>query len=95
VGRVGCPDPECVKAGKEAGEEDVARVVAPDDVERWKWLRNKKALERDPTIVHCPLSFCQAPVPKPQGIGEESSWSRLRICPSCGYSFCSFCSKTW
>jgi len=95
VGRVGCPDPECVNAGIEAGEEEVARIVTPDEVGRWRWLRNKKVLEKDPSVVHCPLSFCQAPVSKPQGVGEESGWSRLRTCQSCGYSFCSFCRRTW
>jgi E3 ubiquitin-protein ligase RNF14 len=96
VSKVGCADPECVNAGREAGEEDVARIVTPEELRRWRWLRNKIALEKDPGVIHCPLSFCQASVPKPQGLGdEESGWSRLRICQSCGYSFCSFCKRTW
>ncbi|KIM84557.1 hypothetical protein PILCRDRAFT_387571 [Piloderma croceum F 1598] len=93
VGRVGCPDPECVW---EAEEEEVARIVTPDEVERWRWLREKKAIEKDPTMLHCPLPFCQAAVPKPQGpVEDESGWSRLRTCQSCGFSFCSFCKRTW
>lgn len=46
VGRVGCPDPECVKAGREAGEEEVARVVSDVGVKRWKWLREKRNLDK-------------------------------------------------
>ncbi len=46
VGRVACPDPECVKKGTEAGEEEVARVVTEDELTRWKWLREKRAYER-------------------------------------------------
>jgi E3 ubiquitin-protein ligase RNF14 len=46
VGRVGCPDPECVKAGREAVEEEVARVVTDAGVKRWRWLREKRNLEK-------------------------------------------------
>jgi hypothetical protein len=46
VGRVGCPDPECVKANREAIEEEVTRVVGEEDVKRWRWLREKRALEK-------------------------------------------------
>lgn len=95
VGRVGCPDPECVKAGREATEDEVARVATADEVLRWKWLRAKRTLERDPSVIHCPLSFCQAPVSKPKSEDDESGWSRLRICQACGYSFCAFCRRTW
>lgn len=99
VSRVGCPDPACVKEGVEAGEGDVARVVAEAEVTRWKWLRDKRAVERDPRVVICPLAFCQAPVPPPPSASdhEESGdgWARLRTCQSCGYSFCTFCRRTW
>lgn len=46
VGRVGCADPDCVKTGREAQEEEVARVVSEDDLRRWRWLREKRNLER-------------------------------------------------
>ncbi|KAF9229656.1 hypothetical protein BS17DRAFT_771752 [Gyrodon lividus] len=122
VGRVGCPEVDCGKeevAGRgrgrgereidglrEATEEEVRAVLSEDEVERWKWLRKKRDLERDPTMIHCPMQFCQEPVPKPkserpkndiQGDAEEddSGWARLRTCCSCGYSFCAFCRRTW
>lgn len=96
IGKVGCPAPECLSSGREAGEEELARVVTSVEVERWRWLRKKRAIEKDPTMLHCPLSFCQAPVPKPSGVGEgETGWSKLRTCQSCEYSFCSFCRRTW
>lgn len=95
VGRVGCPDPECVKEHSEASEEDVRKVVSEDQLKRWKWLRQKQTLERDPSIIHCPMEFCQTPVPKPAESDGDSGWARLRTCPSCSYSFCAFCKRTW
>ncbi|ESK85858.1 e3 ubiquitin-protein ligase rnf14 [Moniliophthora roreri MCA 2997] len=99
ISRVGCPDPECVKAGREATEEEVARVVSGGDEEirRWRWLREKVAVERDPSIIHCPMSWCQRPVPKPESVQgqEDSGWERLRTCGACSYSFCAFCKRTW
>lgn len=109
--RVGCLDPQCVKGGQEATEDEVRRVVTEEEVRRWKWLREKKAAERgesigrvyprhslfaDPSIVLCPVVLCQTPVPKPPGdVQDDSGWERLRTCPSCNYSFCSFCKRTW
>lgn len=94
-----CPDPVCVKEGSEAGEEDVARVVSEVDVTRWKWLRDKRAVEKDPRVVICPLAFCQAPVLPPPSATDhgdsEDGWARLRSCSTCGYSFCAFCRRTW
>ena len=113
VGRVGCPDPQCVKEGKEAKEDEVRRAVSEEEVRRWKWLRQKRLIEKglqysqshvyiltltdlvDPTMLHCPMSFCQAPVAKPTNVEEGSGWERLRTCPECDYSFCAYCKRTW
>lgn len=97
IDRVGCPDPECIKENREADEEEVARVVSDAEARRWKWLREKRDIDRDPTVVHCPIAVCQAPVPKPNDIenSTESGWNRLRQCPRCGFSFCVFCKRTW
>ncbi|EIM92759.1 RWD-domain-containing protein [Stereum hirsutum FP-91666 SS1] len=96
VGRVGCPSPDCVKESREVGEEELRRAVTEDKIVRWKWLRRKRSLERDPSVIHCPMSVCQEPVPKTEAMGSEGSgWDRLRTCQSCGYSFCSFCRRTW
>ena len=46
VERVGCADPECVKARREAKIDEVARVVTEEEVKRWKWLREKRTFER-------------------------------------------------
>jgi len=47
VDRVGCPDIKCVKDGNLAEEEDVRRVIATEEeVKRWKWLKEKKELEK-------------------------------------------------
>ncbi|KAI0824126.1 RWD-domain-containing protein [Trametes gibbosa] len=95
VVRVGCPDPACVKEQREATEEEVRRVVTEEEVLRWKWLRMKRALEKDPTLVHCPMPLCQTPVPRGANVEEGSAWERLRTCTECGYSFCSYCKRTW
>ena len=46
MGRVGCPDPACVKDNREAEEEEVARVVTAEELARWRWLREKRDLEK-------------------------------------------------
>lgn len=50
VERVGCPDPECVKSRREAVEAEVARVTTPEELSRWKWLKEKRALEKG--LIH-------------------------------------------
>lgn len=117
VDRIGCPDPECVKQGVKAPEDDVRRVMSPEEVTRWKWLKEKKELEKgmkpvymrwmrcfganidlgvaDPTIIHCPMGFCQHPVKRPMQVENGSGWERLRTCTACGYSFCAYCRRTW
>ncbi|KAI0651634.1 RWD-domain-containing protein [Trametes meyenii] len=95
VSRVGCPDPACVKDQRDATEEEVRRVVSEEEVLRWKWLRMKRALEKDPTLVHCPMALCQTPIARPENVEEGSPWERLRTCTECGYSFCSYCKRTW
>ncbi|KAI9512666.1 RWD-domain-containing protein [Russula earlei] len=97
ISHVGCLEPQCVKDGQEATEDEVRRVVTEEEVRRWKWLREKKAAERDPSIVLCPMFLCQTPVSKPSGADAQdgTGWERLRTCPSCNYAFCSFCKRTW
>ncbi|KAI6002599.1 hypothetical protein F5J12DRAFT_840055 [Pisolithus orientalis] len=101
VGRVGCPEVGCESGGefREATEDEVRAVLSEEEVKRWQWLRRKRDLERDPTTVHCPMEYCQEPVPREKTAStteyDESGWARLRECHSCGYSFCSFCKRTW
>ncbi|KAG5341372.1 hypothetical protein C0989_011083 [Termitomyces sp. Mn162] len=95
VGRVGCPDLACVKDGREADAEEVARVVTQDCMERWRSLKIKRNLERDPSVIHCPMAFCQTPVLKPTGVEEGTGWEYLRSCPGCSFSFCALCRRTW
>jgi E3 ubiquitin-protein ligase RNF14 len=46
VGRVQCPDIDCVKAGREATEEEVRRIVTEEELVRWRWLREKRMLDK-------------------------------------------------
>jgi hypothetical protein len=56
---VGCLDPQCVKGGQEATEDEVRRVVTEEEVRRWKWLRAKRATERGKLIGRiCPDTHC-------------------------------------
>lgn len=110
VSHVGCPEPNCGKtdAGdtdgfREATEDEVRAVLSDSELDRWKWLRKKRDLERDPTMIHCPMEFCQEPVTRPKSDTstnggseeDESGWARLRTCATCDYSFCAFCRRTW
>ncbi|KAI5992155.1 hypothetical protein EDD15DRAFT_2168501 [Pisolithus albus] len=101
VARVGCPEVGCESNGgfREATEDEVRTVLSEEEVKRWRWLRRKRDLERDPTTVHCPMEYCQEPVPRATTAAiiedDESTWGRLRECHSCGYSFCSVCKRTW
>jgi E3 ubiquitin-protein ligase RNF14 len=84
VARVGCLDPQCVKGGQEATEDEVRRVVADGQVRRWKWLREKKATERGESInrtysnthriacrpLDCPLSDFSLPNTRSKTIGR-------------------------
>ncbi|KAH8818591.1 hypothetical protein DL96DRAFT_1621520 [Flagelloscypha sp. PMI_526] len=94
VERVTCPDPGCVKDKRSVVEDDIARIVSPDELDRLKGLRKKAALEKDPTVVHCPV--CQLPVIRPQeSVNGRFGWRNLRSCDSCGYNFCAYCRRTW
>ena len=108
VDKVTCADPECVKEeSRQQGtngcvrEEDVRRVVSDKEVARWKALKRKRELERDPTLVYCPIAVCQAPVPATDAqkanlaSSEPAPYSSLRICPSCSFSFCDLCQRSW
>ncbi|KAI5992152.1 hypothetical protein EDD15DRAFT_1035165 [Pisolithus albus] len=101
VARVGCPEVGCESNGGfcEATEDELRAVLSEEEVKRWRWLRRKRDLERDPTTVHCPMEYCQEPVPRATTAAiiedDESTWGRLRECHSCGYSFCSVCKRTW
>ena len=97
VSRITCPDPECVKKVIPAAEDDVRRVVTQEELERLRWLREKQLFDKDPSVLPCPLPFCQRPVPRPAVTEAEaaSGWDRLRTCPSCSYSFCAYCKRTW
>ena len=53
IARVGCLDPQCIKDGREATEDEVRRVVTEEEVRRWKRLREKKAAERGEFSVVC------------------------------------------
>jgi E3 ubiquitin-protein ligase RNF14 len=41
------------------------------------------------------MAFCQTPVPKSSDLEEGTGWERLRLCPTCSFSFCGFCRRTW
>ncbi|KAF8213313.1 hypothetical protein K438DRAFT_1803769 [Mycena galopus ATCC 62051] len=95
VDTLGCPDPACVKLQRASPEDEIARVVSEAEVRRWRWLKEKIMFERDPSLVHCPMVFCQHPVPKPRESETDVGGDRLRICPACSFSFCGFCKRTW
>ena len=68
---------------------------------RWRSLTinelisSSNCVPPDPTLVYCPLDMCHTPIPRPLDVDEDSPWERLRTCPSCSYSFCVYCKRTW
>jgi len=104
VNRVTCADPQCVKDNRPITEDDVLRVVTAAEVQRWRTLRRKRALETDPGLVYCPITFCQAPCPTTQmqqgdiavdDVAMRRRHLTLRTCDNCGYSFCILCKRSW
>jgi hypothetical protein len=51
VEKVGCPHSLCIKEGREAAEDDVLRVVSEEEVKRWRWLREKRSLEKGVSVL--------------------------------------------
>lgn len=100
-----CADPRCVKENRAVTEEEVMRVVTAAEVQRWSTLKKKRALEKDPGLVYCPITFCQGPCPSPQTqqgemVAVDDVMMRrkhlsLRSCDNCGFSFCILCKRSW
>ncbi len=68
VVRVGCPDPECVKVGRAATEDEVCRIVPEDQLTRWRWLREKRALENGMTVLPSWLQETFSTIPDPGAV---------------------------
>ncbi|TKA51816.1 hypothetical protein B0A53_05168 [Rhodotorula sp. CCFEE 5036] len=83
------PDRDVTKPGRVTASE-VEELVGEEGRKRWEWLQEKARVESDPSITWCPREACQAPVPK---LSEDEE--KLRVCPSCDYSFCVFCRRGW
>ena len=51
--------------------------------------------------MYCPIAVCQAPVPATDAqkanlaSSEPTPYSSLRTCPSCSFSFCDLCQRSW
>lgn len=99
-----CADPVCVKENRAANEDEVHRIVSEVQIQRWKLLRRRRALEKDPGLVYCPIPVCQGPCPKAANQPDISSVDdmvmrrqclSLRTCDFCGFSFCILCKRAW
>ena len=55
IGRVRCPDPECIKVNREANAEEVAHVVTEAELQRWRRLREKRDIEKGKLLLHIAL----------------------------------------
>ncbi|CAG8753642.1 11307_t:CDS:2, partial [Acaulospora colombiana] len=109
VDRVMCADPQCVKDGRPVTEDEVLRVVSESETRRWKELRRKRALEKDPGLIYCPIAFCQSPCPTPQvqrdakdrdsesmdDVAMRRKYLSLRTCDNCEFAFCILCKRAW
>lgn len=68
-----------MKEGREASEEDVRRVVTEVEVQRWRWLRQKRAWERGAMTFRRGMGFSDS-------CANRSHYYSLSnaILPSCG-----------
>ncbi|GAA5896671.1 hypothetical protein JCM8208_004261 [Rhodotorula glutinis] len=89
VGPRGEAEKDMERPGRLVGDE-VERLCGVEKRKRWEWLKEKMAVESDPSITFCPRESCQAPVPK---LSEDEE--KLRVCPACSFSFCQFCKSSW
>jgi len=108
---VTCADPECVREESKhqdtnectggVREEDMRRVVTDMEVVRWKGLKRKRQLERDPALVYCPVAVRHSPVPATDAqkanlaSSEPTAYSTLITCPSWSFSLCDLCQRSW
>ncbi|KAH8921465.1 hypothetical protein BT69DRAFT_1351573 [Atractiella rhizophila] len=69
--------------------EEIEEMLGAEMRNRLDRLKEKRLVESDPTNCYCPREVCQAPVPK------DKDYERLRICPSCSFSFCIFCKRVY
>lgn len=51
ISRVGCPDPACVKDARSASEDEVCLILSAEQIERWRWLKEKYTLEQGEFIL--------------------------------------------
>ncbi|TFK71857.1 RWD-domain-containing protein [Pluteus cervinus] len=95
INKVACVDPECLKKenNNRALPEEVKELVTTFLYDRWKDLRQRRMAELDPTVTYCPR--CEAAVwPGPEA-QQADAWNKYRCCPTCSFSYCTFCLKIW
>ncbi|XP_075394594.1 E3 ubiquitin-protein ligase RNF14-like [Tenrec ecaudatus] len=80
-----CPEPKC---SSEAIPNQVRELVEKELFERYDHLLLQSTLDLMGDVVTCPRSFCQRPV-------VEDEESRLGVCGSCTYAFCTVCRHTY
>lgn len=86
IEQVKCPNTTC---GQDIAKGDLIALVGEELSKRYEMLKRKKALEKDPLIMVCPRSTCQALI-KPPPTDQN-----LVICDSCSYAYCRNCQKSW
>ncbi|KEI39815.1 uncharacterized protein L969DRAFT_86399 [Mixia osmundae IAM 14324] len=72
---------------------ELVQLVGDSLHERYVWLVKKQQSESDPSTTYCPIESCQAAVPADPN--QLEIYEKLRICPTCQFSFCVFCRRTW
>ncbi|KAM6151180.1 E3 ubiquitin-protein ligase RNF14-like [Rhynchocyon petersi] len=76
-----CPDPKCSSL---ASSYQVKELVSEELFARYDKLLFQSTLDSMGNVVVCPRPFCQLPV-------IEEPGSRMGICTSCNYAFCTLC----
>ncbi|KAH6908859.1 hypothetical protein BKA70DRAFT_254278 [Coprinopsis sp. MPI-PUGE-AT-0042] len=95
LGSISCPHDECFSSETSATEAEVAGVMTEAEVEQWRRLRRIREVQKDPTIVYCPVVACQEPVEAPETRPQGSQWPSFRQCQRCSFAFCVICLGSW
>jgi E3 ubiquitin-protein ligase RNF14 len=93
-----CPQPFCQAAVPPPPRADTNAVITQASQKRTIRLSeisspSSSSSSSSPTPLPIASPDTQGPVAA--AAAKEDRWDRYRICPSCQYSFCLYCSATW
>lgn len=90
-----CPQPGCQKPVPPPAPPTEAEKLAQEAISKHGIrLSDINKLNTLPTATQTPPTT-DPPAGKTPAVVTEDRWDRYRLCPSCSFSFCLYCSATW